>query len=39
MISAHLDPVTEQDARALGAVRLINKPLRRRKVLEAACHF
>lgn len=36
MISAHLDPVAEQDARALGAVRLINKPLRRREVLEAA---
>jgi DNA-binding NtrC family response regulator len=39
MISAHLDPVAEQDARALGAVRLINKPLRRREVLEAASHF
>jgi DNA-binding NtrC family response regulator len=39
MISAHLDPVAEQDARALGAARFINKPLRRREVLEAASHF
>jgi DNA-binding NtrC family response regulator len=39
MISAHLDPVAEHDARSLGAVRLINKPLRRREILEAASHF
>ena len=39
MISAHLDPIAEQDARILGAVRLINKPLRRREILEAASHF
>ena len=39
MISAHLDLIVEQDARALGAVRLINKPLRRREVLEAASHY
>ena len=39
MISAYLDLIAEQDARALGAVRLINKPLRRREVLEAASHY
>jgi DNA-binding NtrC family response regulator len=39
MISAYLDLIAEQDARALGAVRFINKPLRRREVLEAASHY
>jgi DNA-binding NtrC family response regulator len=39
MISAYFDPVAEQDAYELGAVRLIAKPLRRRELLEAASHF
>lgn len=39
IITAHLDPIAEQDARELGAVRLIKKPIHRREVLEAASHF
>src|SRR5438876_12105875 len=39
MISAYADAETEAAAKHLGALELLNKPFRRRQLIETAAHF